>query len=112
MLKTMDEEVRFWEERSRFLVDVLSVPWEVEEGEVRRLRREAEGGAGGVHGGDGKGDRGSREIERKRRREEKEERDRLRLERRYAREEQVRHKLAMRCRAASAGVDTAGSAKR
>lgn len=114
IVKTMGEEVRFWEERSRFLVDVLSVPWVVGEGEVRRLRKEAESGSGGgARGGDWKRDRDrdegqGKELERKRRREEREERDRLRIERRYAREEQVRHKLAMRCRAASAVAVTAG----
>lgn len=118
IVKTMEEEMRFWEERSRFLVDVLSVPWEVEEVEVGRLRVKAESGDGDARGGDGKKggrdrDRGmGKEAERKRRREEGEEKDRLRIEKRYAREEQVRHKLAMRCRAASASAVTIAPKKR
>ncbi|KAK2758270.1 hypothetical protein FQN54_004115 [Arachnomyces sp. PD_36] len=117
VLTSMAQEIRFWEERSRFLVDVLSVPWEVGEGEVRRLRARAESGGGqgqGRGGGAGTGGRGG-DVERRKRREEREEKDRLRIERRYAREEIVRHKLAVRCRAASAAavhaVSTRGKKK-
>ncbi|OAX82545.1 hypothetical protein ACJ72_03102 [Emergomyces africanus] len=122
MLLDTNAEVRFWDERTRFRVQVLSVPWVVAQREVEKLRREAEGG-GTRNSGDVKSLNGDgyvvarrrkaekqreRERERGRRRMEREERDRLRIQRRYEREEVVREKLAARCREKSALVNRKG----
>ncbi|PGG97731.1 hypothetical protein GX51_07175 [Blastomyces parvus] len=122
ILHDTNAEVRFWDERTRFRLQVLSVPWVVARGEVEKLRAEAEGvavgGAASHKDGDRdlnadghvvarrrKAERGrEREKERARRREEREERDRLRIEKRYEKEEVVREKLARRCREKSALV--------
>ena len=96
ILPDTNAEVQFWEAKTRFLVDVLSVPWRLTGEEVEQLRRE------NVHGEDKK--RRTRvmrreEIERRERRKaEREERDRLLIERRYVREEAVREKLVVRDR--------------
>ncbi|QSS66169.1 OB-fold nucleic acid binding domain-containing protein [Histoplasma capsulatum] len=119
MLHNMTTEVHFWDERTRFRLQVLCVPWVVTQEEVEKLRREAEeltaasaariGGVGDRDvdlNADGhvvarrrKAER-EREMEkdRERRRVEREERDRLRIEKRYEREEVVREILAKRCR--------------
>lgn len=92
-------EVRFWEERTRFLVDVLCVPWVLSGAEVERLRRECE-------------EEDVQRLKRKRVKEKKvryiaekhaeqEESYRLRIERRYAKEEVTRRKLAAECAEAS-----------
>ncbi|PGH08730.1 hypothetical protein AJ79_05921 [Helicocarpus griseus UAMH5409] len=107
MLADTNAEVRFWDERTRMRVEVLGVPWVLAEGEVERLRREAEkGGKGSGKGGDANGEgyvvakrkKAERERERERRGVQREERDRLRIVRRYEREEVVREKLAQKCR--------------
>lgn len=119
MLHNMTTEVHFWDERTRFRLQVLCVPWVVTQEEVEKLRREAEGltAASAARIG-GVGDRDvdlnadghvvarrrkaererEREKDRERRRVEREERDRLRIEKRYEREEVVREILAKRCR--------------
>lgn len=92
ILPDTNAEVQFWEEKTRFLVDVLSVPWRLTGEEVEQLRRE------GVYSeGKKRRKRVMRREEaerRERRREEREERDRVRIERRYAREEAARERLA------------------
>ncbi|KAG5294503.1 OB-fold nucleic acid binding domain-containing protein [Histoplasma ohiense] len=119
MLHNMTAEVHFWDERTRFRLQVLCVPWVVTQEEVEKLRGEAEGltaasaaRIGGVGdcdvdlNADGhvvarrrKAERErERERDRERRRVEREERDRLRIEKRYEREEVVREILAKRCR--------------
>ncbi|EGC49578.1 OB-fold nucleic acid binding domain-containing protein [Histoplasma capsulatum var. duboisii H88] len=119
MLHNMTAEVHFWDERTRFRLQVLCVPWVVTQEEVEKLRGEAEGltaasaaRIGGVGGcdvdlnADGhvvarrrKEERErERERDRERRRVEREERDCLRIEKRYEREEVVREILAKRCR--------------
>ncbi|PGH08518.1 hypothetical protein AJ80_07838 [Polytolypa hystricis UAMH7299] len=128
LLPDTNAEVTFWDARTRFLVDVLSVPWVVGQEEVEGLRREgmfgagssanASAGAGAAsrHGhGHGHGDearrvkrRGERERireERGRREEEREERDRLRILRRWEREEGKRRDGAERCREISRVVN-------
>ncbi|OJD13902.1 hypothetical protein AJ78_05692 [Emergomyces pasteurianus Ep9510] len=130
ILPDTNAEVRFWDERTRFRVQVLSMPWVVAHEEVEKLKGEAEGAAGamaaqkgGGKSSDGKSlnmdgyvvarrrkaERGrERERERERRRVEREEKDRLRIQRRYEREEVVREKLARRCREKSALVNEKG----
>ncbi|EQL31572.1 hypothetical protein BDFG_06147 [Blastomyces dermatitidis ATCC 26199] len=130
ILRDTNAEVRFWDERTRFRLQVLSVPWVVARGEVERLRVEAEGvavaAAAGRKDGDGylnadghvvarrrKAERErEREKERERRRGEGEERDRLRIEKRYEREQVVREKLARRCREKSALVRRDGKRRK
>ncbi|EEH23081.2 hypothetical protein PABG_05292 [Paracoccidioides brasiliensis Pb03] len=117
MLRDTNAEVRFWDERTRLRVQVLSVPWVVGQGEVERLRREAEKGDAGRGGGKvrgrdrcGDGDmnrdghviarRKKMEMEKKweKRRMEREEKDKLRILKRYMEEDVVREKFAKRCR--------------
>jgi hypothetical protein len=98
LLADTNAELRFWDERARFLVDVLCVPWFLGPEEVERLRRE--GADGEVAKLARQRDRGRREKKRV----EREERDRLRIEREYAREEALRNKLAAECREASLAV--------
>ncbi|EER41715.1 OB-fold nucleic acid binding domain-containing protein [Histoplasma capsulatum H143] len=104
MLHNMTAEVHFWDERTRFRLQVLCVPWVVTQEEVEKLRGEAEGltaasaaRIGGVGGcdvdlnADGhvvarrrKEERErERERDRERRRVEREERDCLRIEKRH-----------------------------
>ncbi|PGH32487.1 hypothetical protein GX50_04724 [[Emmonsia] crescens] len=120
VLRDTNAEVRFWDERTRFRVQVLSLPWLVARGEVERLKGEAE--IGGSKNGDvelnsdlnaggyvvARRRQAARERERERRRVEREDKDRLRIERRYEREEVVREKLAGRCREKSAQVNRKG----
>jgi hypothetical protein len=102
VLPDTNAEVAFWESRTRFLVDVLSVPWMLSEEEIERLRRMCE---------DDKGQERRRAAAKRERVEraerklaEREERDRARIERRYEREEVVRRRLAEECAAMSRGV--------
>jgi FMN phosphatase YigB (HAD superfamily) len=79
-------EMRFLDDRLRFLMEVLSVPWALSDGEVEKLRRDAE-----------RSD--ERVVEEKRRAEraarkrvEREERHARAIARRYEREEHEREK--------------------
>jgi hypothetical protein len=87
-------EMRFVDQRSRFLVEVLTVPWQLTGEEVERLRREAEA----------EEERAEEEQERARRRQrkraEREEKDQRRIQRLWEREEQLREKEAVVCREA------------
>lgn len=106
LLPDMAGEMQFWEERTRFLVDVLSVPWRLTEEQVEQLRIE---GAGQE---EKKMKRSrAREKERARReskRAEREEKDYERIVRRYQREEEVRRKHAEWSREVSAKFKKAG----
>ncbi|PYH32607.1 OB-fold domain-containing protein [Aspergillus neoniger CBS 115656] len=88
-VRDTNAEMRFVDQRSRCLVEVLDVPWRLGREEVERLRGEVEveveGGDGGV--GVDEEERGRR---RKRRREEREERDRRRIWKMWEREERGR----------------------
>jgi hypothetical protein len=102
-------EVEFWEERTRFLVGILSVPWVLGADDVTALRKEAEmeGGIGFRVDLAGRGayrDNKRKAEERRKRKEEREKTGRLRIERRYAREDKVREKMAKECRELSRGV--------
>lgn len=81
-------EMRFVEARCRFLVDVLSVPWVLGEGEIAALRVEA----------DEEGSKIEEEHVRLRRRErrkaEREEKERRRIEKVWEREEALREREA------------------
>jgi hypothetical protein len=102
LLPDTNAEVGFWESRTRFLVDVLSVPWVLTEEDIERLRRTCEEDEG----------RDARRMAAKRKKVERaerkaverEERDRARIERRYEREEVVRRRLAEECAVVSRGV--------
>ena len=95
-------EVRFWEERTRFLVDVLCVPWVLSDEEVQRLKRECEEEE--KHQVKKRVFKDKQAESLKRKAAEREEKDRLRIERRYAREEEIRRRLAAECAEASRGV--------
>ncbi|EFQ99272.1 OB-fold nucleic acid binding domain-containing protein [Nannizzia gypsea CBS 118893] len=99
LLPDMAREMKFWEERTRFLVDVLSVPWHLTEEQVEQLRIE---GAGLEE----KKIKRSRAREERARRDkktaEREEKDYERIVRRYQREEEVRRKYAELSRKVSA----------
>lgn len=84
-------EMRFVEERSQFLVEVLSVPWVLAEAEIERLRVEEEEDGLRV------AEERRRAERRARRREEREERDQRYLLKRYEREERRRAKEAFVC---------------
>ncbi|RAH59594.1 hypothetical protein BO85DRAFT_476258 [Aspergillus piperis CBS 112811] len=93
-VRDTNAEMRFVDQRSRCLVEVLDVPWRLGREEVERLRGEVE--VGGEDGGVGVGvdeeeERGRR---RKRRREEREERDRRRIWKMWEREERGREREA------------------
>ncbi|KAF3480533.1 OB-fold nucleic acid binding domain-containing protein [Arthroderma uncinatum] len=99
LLPDMAGEMQFWEERTRFLVDVLNTPWYLTPTQVEQLRVE---GAGEEE----KKMRKTRVREKDRvkmeaRRKEMEERDRERIVRRYEREEEIRRKYAERCKEVS-----------
>ncbi|RHZ58809.1 hypothetical protein CDV55_103306 [Aspergillus turcosus] len=87
-------EMRFVDQRSRYLVEVLTVPWQLTGEEVERLRLEAEA----------EEEQAEEEQERARRRHrkraEREEKDQRRIQRLWEREEQLREKEAVLCREA------------
>ncbi|KAE8335653.1 hypothetical protein BDV24DRAFT_5482 [Aspergillus arachidicola] len=89
-------EMRFLDQRSRYLVEVLSVPWSLTEEEVERLRYEA----------DDEEERLEEERERikrrQRRRIEREEKDQRRIQKLWEREERLRAKEALYSRDAGA----------
>jgi len=98
ILPDTNAEMRFWDERARFLVEVLSVPWTLSAEEVAQLRRDAEEEEERVV-------REKRKAEeRRRRRSEREERDRRRIWRRWEREEKMREREAAVCREAGRRV--------
>ncbi|KAL1956923.1 hypothetical protein VTO42DRAFT_6670 [Malbranchea cinnamomea] len=102
ILSDTNSEVEFWEQRTRFLVDVLCVPWVLSDEEVERLRRECEEEE--VRRVRKKLAKERRLVRMTQKRAEREEKDRLRIERRYAREEAIRQKLAAECAEASRAV--------
>ncbi|KAL3474952.1 hypothetical protein BJX99DRAFT_230627 [Aspergillus californicus] len=85
-------EMRFVEERCRFLVEVLSVPWVLGEGDIARVRFEADEDARKVE------EEQARGRKRVRRRAEREERDRRKIEKRWEQEEVMREKEAKSAR--------------
>ncbi|PYH99606.1 hypothetical protein BO71DRAFT_479294 [Aspergillus ellipticus CBS 707.79] len=93
LVRDTNTEMRFVDQRSRFLVEVLAVPWWVGGAEeVERLRGEAEEEEERVV------EEQERLRRRQRRREEREERDRRRIMREWEREERGREKEAGWCR--------------
>ncbi|KAJ5129387.1 uncharacterized protein N7515_005426 [Penicillium bovifimosum] len=79
-------EMRFLDDRLRFLLRVLSVPWELSDDEVEELRRDAERS-------DERAVEGRRRAERAvRKREEREERHARAIAKRYKKEEEEREK--------------------
>ncbi|KAE8355309.1 hypothetical protein BDV28DRAFT_129323 [Aspergillus coremiiformis] len=95
-IRDTNAEMRFLDQRSRYLVEVLSVPWRLPEVEIERLRYEA----------DEEEERLEEEQERikrrQRRRIEREEKDQRRIEKLWEREERQRAKEARYCRDAGA----------
>lgn len=85
-------EMRFVDQRVRFLVEVLSVPWGLMDGEVERLRVEADEEEVRCEGERRKGEK------RRRRRAEREERDYGRILKRWEVEEARRGREAEVCR--------------
>lgn len=90
--------MQFLDDRVRYLVDVLSVPWVLTEEEVEELRVEADEEGRKV---EEEKRRGERKV---RRRLEREERDQRRILRMYEFEERVREKEAKYCREAGRRV--------
>ncbi|KAL1965543.1 hypothetical protein VTN77DRAFT_5627 [Rasamsonia byssochlamydoides] len=95
ILPDTNAEIRFWDERTRYLVDVLLVPWSLSAEEIAQLRREAE-------------EEDQREVrdrrraqEKKKRLAEREEKYRLRIQRRWEQEEKLRERQAAICREAN-----------
>lgn len=87
-------EMRFVDQRSRYLVEVLTVPWQLTGEEVERLRLEAEAEEEQAE------EEQERARRRHRRRAEREEKDQRRIQRLWEREEQLREKEAVLCREA------------
>lgn len=95
ILPDTNAEMRFWDERARYLADVLSVPWSLSQEEVAQLRREAEKGVE-------KAIWDKRRAEARRERAiKREEKDRARIQRRWEREEKMREKEALLCKEAN-----------
>lgn len=88
ILRDPNAEVRFWDERTRFLVDVLSVPWSLTSGEVAHLRRLAD------QEREKAAEERKRVAERQLRHAQREERHYHRILRRWEREEKRREKEA------------------
>ncbi|EZF32814.1 hypothetical protein H109_07475 [Trichophyton interdigitale MR816] len=106
LLPDMAGEMRFWEERTRFLIDVLSVPWYLTSEQVEQLRIEGVG----LEEKQRKRSK-ARELEKQRRerkRAEREEKDYERIVRRYQREEEVRRKYTESSRELSARFKKVG----
>lgn len=83
-LTDTNSEVRFWNERSRFLIDVLSEPWHLSVDEVEELRKQAQSQERKVIR-----DR-QRKHERQKRVQEREEKSQRRILRRWEAEEKAR----------------------
>ncbi|KAF7593001.1 hypothetical protein BBP40_012160 [Aspergillus hancockii] len=96
VIRDTNAEMRFVDLRSRFLVEVLSVPWRLTEVEVTRLRQEADEEEEILEGEQ------ERLRRRQRRRIEREDRDQLRIQKLWEREERIRAKEAVYSR--DAGV--------
>ncbi|KAE8165906.1 hypothetical protein BDV40DRAFT_39978 [Aspergillus tamarii] len=96
VVQDTNAEMRFLDQRSRYLVEVLSVPWSLTEEEVERLRYEA----------DDEEERLEEEQERikrrQRRRTEREEKDQRKIQKLWEREERLRAKEALYSRDAGA----------
>jgi hypothetical protein len=92
LLPDTNAEIRFWDERTRYLVDVLSVPWSLSHQEIAQLRQDAEKEERKIVQ-----DR-RRAQEKKKKLVEREERDRRRIQRRWEREEKLRETQASVCR--------------
>lgn len=91
-------EVRFLDQRIRFLVEVLSVPWVLTREEIERLRRDAEEEDERVE------EEQERARKRQRKKVEREERDQRRIQKLWEREERVREKEAVFCQDAGLRV--------
>lgn len=87
-----NSEMQFVDERLRFLVEVLSVPWFLLDEEIEGLRREAERGGLEV------AEERRRAEKRVRMRAEREERDQRHIQKRYEKEERKRAKGAGVCK--------------
>lgn len=83
-LTDTNSEVKFWNERSRFVIDILSKPWKLSADEVETLRKQAQSQERKVIR-----DR-QRKQERQRRAQEREEKYQRRIMRRWEAEEKVR----------------------
>lgn len=88
VLRETNAEVKFWNERARFLVDVLSVPWSLTPEIIEALRRRAHDEETDVAR-----DR-RRVVEKQRRLEEREGKDYRRIMKRWDKEEKLREKEA------------------
>jgi hypothetical protein len=96
VIRDTNAEMRFLDLRCRLLAEVLSVPWRLTEGEMARLRREADAEEERLE------DEQERLRRRQRRRIEREERDQVRIQKLWEREEKIRAKEAMYSRDAGA----------
>ncbi|KAJ6160813.1 hypothetical protein N7470_004209 [Penicillium chermesinum] len=92
LIKETNDEMRFLDERLRFLVGVLCEPWVLSEEEIELLEREAEREVSRA------GDERRRAMERMKRRAEREEKDMRRIMRRYESDERAREREVAVCR--------------
>lgn len=98
LVRDTNAEMQFVDERLQLLVEVLSVPWVLLDGEIEQLRRDAEQGDLEAVEERRRGER------RARRRVQREERDQRHILKRYEREERRRAKEASACKADGARV--------
>ncbi|KAE8145443.1 hypothetical protein BDV25DRAFT_170535 [Aspergillus avenaceus] len=98
VIRDTNAEMRFLDQRGRFLVEVLSIPWSVTRKEMARLRQEADEEEEKLEDGREKMQK------RQRRRTEREERDYKKIQKLWEQEEQIRAKEAVYCRDSGAKV--------
>lgn len=91
-------EMQFLDHRTRFLVEVLLVPWVLTEDEIAQLRTEAEEEQERIE------EERERIRRRHRKRLEREEKDQRRIQKMYEREERLREKEAVSCQDAGRRV--------
>lgn len=92
LIRDTNAEMQFVDERLQFLVEVLAVPWLLNDVEIEQLRTEADNG-------DLKAIEERQRAERRvKRRAEQEERDYRHIQKRYEREERKRAKEAVVCK--------------
>ena len=109
LIEDTNAEMEFLEQRTRFLVDVLCVPWVLGEDEIEWLRRRCE--EADLKKMIQKRSREQRIARAARREAEREERYRLRIEKQYAKDEIIRQKLAAKCAEVSQRVNRKLSTK-
>ncbi|KAK2746810.1 hypothetical protein FQN57_002852 [Myotisia sp. PD_48] len=99
VIPDLNAEVQFWEEKTRFMVDVLNLPWRLTDEEVRKLK--AEWLMAEEKKKQRKAWREKERARRDRRLAQKKVEDEKLIERRYLSDEETRERFAEECREAS-----------